>query len=264
MVSDKFARLRAKLASVESSDVGKFDPLTKTYTTALSTKKDPSIHALNRKVEAKLTETRSASDIVAGLQRKEFVAEEWIPDAYVLFTRRWKCQCGVAGTCLDRPELFLRHRHIRRPKNLNALKDPNDPGLRYLPVKILALASLPRLREVSFRSLVVCESCFDKKEALTSWQQKQSSSPQADIVTVPAEPAQPDSRPRSEIRDLLESAFLRKRSWNTEELEAGWLQLQSTGSTCEPSDFASLNSATSAPAQDTTSPTREDHQSACS
>jgi len=144
----------------------------KSYGKAHATEKRVNVHDLNRDVERRLTSTDSAANIVKGLKVSEIL---WIPDAYILFVRKWKCDCGATGSCLDQPYLFLRqHRDKKR--------DPDNAKL-YVPVRAIESPTLPRLKEIRFAHLHICENCLETAQC----QSKPSPSVPADIVSCGAE-----------------------------------------------------------------------------
>lgn len=137
-----------------------------TYNRSHSTSKVPNVHELNRKIESKLTFTEPSREIAARLESAKTFEEEWVPDAYVLFVRIWKCSCGNSGSCLDISCLFLRHR--KRAFVSTKTGERNDevqghPRI-YQPARSLVYPKLPRLKEVSWKSLTLCEACFEGKE----------------------------------------------------------------------------------------------------
>jgi hypothetical protein len=219
--------------------------LNKTYTTKLSTKREPNVHDLNRETEKRLSHSAPSSLIAASLESKQFVAEEWVPDAYVLFTRRWRCRCGQAGVCLDRPELYLRHHHIRQRKKYN--EDETGPGLRYIPVKLLAYEHLPRLREVVFKALTVCETCFEKAKGVVSCQQpepKLSASEDTEsskLAGLPLVQLPPDALVVSLISPNPEPSRLPSKDINT-----GLLSTEVTSGSGSPSLYALISDALAA------------------
>lgn len=126
------------------------------------TKVKVNVHQINRQVERKLTWTEPSSEIASKLARHENFEEEWVPEAYVLFIRRFRCTCGAVGSCLDLPVLFLRHR--RRHYSARSDLEHGSPRV-YKPTKVLAYPHLPRLKEVRFVALSLCEHCFEQAKA---------------------------------------------------------------------------------------------------
>lgn len=124
-----------------------------------TTKVKLNVHQVNKQVERKLTWTEPSSEIASKLARHENFEEAWIPEAYVLFIRRYRCACGAVGSCLDLPVLFLRHR--RRHYSARSDLEHGSPRV-YKPTKVLAYPHLPRLKEVRFVALSMCEHCFEQ------------------------------------------------------------------------------------------------------
>lgn len=232
----------------------------KTYTRANATEKVPNVHALNRTVERRLTWSAPSSELAANLERKTFVAEEWLPDAYVLFQRRWRCRCGSSGSCMDRSELFLRHRRVHQR---HCKEQENGPPILYLPVKVLVYQKLPRLREVVFRACSVCDECFDEVQGVTlEWPKAPSASPQA--------PTESSGSGGTTLFEHLSAKGLFSEGQSPQEFTISQLATALSDSKSEPQDLpsptpesgcASLNSsdASLAPAPDTHTHIEEAH-----
>lgn len=82
---------------------------------------------------------------------REYSLLEWRPIEYVLYLRKNTCQhCGLLEQSLDRTEVFLR---MRRRK-----ADPSNARLM-MPVKFIALASIPCKIEVVHSTSLFCTFC---------------------------------------------------------------------------------------------------------
>lgn len=156
-VSDLKRRILAKLGeSAAEHQQSIVNLVNQVHTKAIDTRVN--VHVLNKKTEAALTYSEPTADIVRKLEATPPAQEEWVPDAYVLFVRHWRCRCGRSGSCLEHPGLFLRH-HLGG-KRRRTTEQENGPTVLYLPVKGLALVTLPRIEEAVFRALPMCEGCF--------------------------------------------------------------------------------------------------------
>ena len=127
----------------------------KVFGSGHSIKRDPTLRELNREVERRLTSTEPVENLVKKMLVPAF---EWVPDAYVIFIRDWRCDCGGTGRCLDQGTLFLRS-HKSKP-----VRDPQNSHY-YLPVKTVEHGNLPRIREIRFSHQHICEFCFEKAQA---------------------------------------------------------------------------------------------------
>lgn len=201
-VSDKMKKFLALLGETASDHQKQVQEIqSKTYNRAHSTTKAPNVHTLNKSVEAKLTYSEPTRDLVSKLPPTPSFEEIWRPDAYVLFVCKFKCKCGYSGESVQSEYIFLCYR--QRGTSEKGDRDNGSPRI-YKPVKSLEYPTLPRRRQVYFKALGVCESCFERGQkcqvSVVSPQESIPSSVLEDMTHIlQSEPSLPSSQQESTI-----------------------------------------------------------------
>jgi hypothetical protein len=236
----------AKLGETPAEHQAKISAIiNKTYSEANSTSKVVNVHVLNKQTEAALTYSEPTADIVRRLEGTAYIAEEWVPQAHVLFIRHWRCRCGRSGSCLDLSSMFLRYRR----SSGNVRNQTHGLPYLYLPVKSLTHPHLPRLKEVRFVSLVACEECFECRKVESSQQGDTSSMKCENPLNIPT-----SSDTASPLLQI-EPYYLSNMRWEDDGgfcSQESLREVQVSGSACD-----ELNQSSAAPAAPTNTPTTE-------